>query len=237
MKRLYVLRHAKSSWDDPARSDHDRPLAPRGRKAAKSMARHMREQRVDSVPRGLFGCQVPLAPDCPGLRRLVVHAAREVLQLGGAVALVRVGTPAGLDALGARVGMTHFRAVSPVWGETQITTADQTRFFLHIENFIAPLHRAYAKRLLSAIVPSQRWGIGEVAPRGWQLYFKGGRGSGTGLIDNQVALLTRGCARISIAVLTMHDGSHAAGEATLQGIFSRLLRGLPRGRPRSPRSR
>ena len=47
MKRLYVLRHAKSSWDDPARSDHDRPLAPRGRRAAKSMARHMREQHVE----------------------------------------------------------------------------------------------------------------------------------------------------------------------------------------------
>jgi len=26
---LYLLRHAKSSWDDPALRDHDRPLAPR----------------------------------------------------------------------------------------------------------------------------------------------------------------------------------------------------------------
>lgn len=32
-KQLYVLRHAKSSWDDPGLDDHDRPLAPRGRRA------------------------------------------------------------------------------------------------------------------------------------------------------------------------------------------------------------
>ena len=33
MKRLYLLRHAKSSWDDPELADRDRPLAPRGRRA------------------------------------------------------------------------------------------------------------------------------------------------------------------------------------------------------------
>jgi phosphohistidine phosphatase len=41
MKRLYLLRHAKSSWDDPALADHDRPLAPRGRRAAKVIAKHL----------------------------------------------------------------------------------------------------------------------------------------------------------------------------------------------------
>ena len=83
--------------------------------------------------------------------------------------------------------------------------------------------------LLAGIVPSQRWGIGEVAPRGWRLYFKGGWGYGTGLLDHQVVLLVRGCARVSIAVLTMYDGSHAYGKDTLKGIFARLLRGLPSG--------
>jgi phosphohistidine phosphatase len=38
MHRLHLLRHAKSSWDDPSLSDRDRPLAPRGRKAAKRIA-------------------------------------------------------------------------------------------------------------------------------------------------------------------------------------------------------
>jgi beta-lactamase class A len=134
-----------------------------------------------------------------------------------------------LQALAARVGMTRFAATAPIWGESEITARDQTKFFLHLDSYIVPRHRAYAMHLLASIVPSQRWGIGEVAPKGWKLYFKGGWGSGTGLIDNQVALLTRGCARVSIAVLTMFDGSHAYGEQTLKVIFQKLLRGLPTG--------
>ena len=33
-KRLILTRHAKSSWDDPATPDHDRPLNERGKAAA-----------------------------------------------------------------------------------------------------------------------------------------------------------------------------------------------------------
>jgi hypothetical protein len=136
----------------------------------------------------------------------------------------------GLHALADSVGMTHFAAAEPIWGESEITARDQTGFFLHIERYIVPRHRAYAMHLLASVVPSQRWGIGEVAPKGWRLYFKGGWGSGTGLVDNQVALLTRGCARVSIAVLTMYDGSHTYGKQTLKAIFHKLLIGLPTGR-------
>ncbi len=135
---------------------------------------------------------------------------------------------ARLSALARRVGMTRFVPVSNPWGESRITAADETRFFLHIDRYTAPRHRAYALHLLASIIPSQRWGIGQVRPRGWNLYFKGGWGYGTGLIDHQVALLTRGCARFSVAVLTMDDGSHAYGKATLRALFARLLRGLPR---------
>ncbi len=134
----------------------------------------------------------------------------------------------GLYALAGRVGMTQFVAASPIWGESQITATDQTKFFLHIDRYIAPLHRGYAMHLLASIVPYERWGIGQVTPRGWHVYFKGGWGSGTGLVDHQIVLLTRGCARVSVAVLTMNDGSHAYGKETLRGMFARLLRGLPR---------
>jgi phosphohistidine phosphatase len=41
-KLLLLLRHAKSSWDDPALADHDRPLAPRGRRAAKRIGARLR---------------------------------------------------------------------------------------------------------------------------------------------------------------------------------------------------
>jgi phosphohistidine phosphatase len=47
MKRLYLLRHAKSSWKDTSLTDRDRPLAPRGRRAAKAIARHLREQGIE----------------------------------------------------------------------------------------------------------------------------------------------------------------------------------------------
>lgn len=33
-RRLILTRHAKSSWDDPELSDHDRPLNARGRRSA-----------------------------------------------------------------------------------------------------------------------------------------------------------------------------------------------------------
>ena len=46
MNSLYLLRHAKSSWDDPGLSDHDRPLAPRGRKAARRMALYLRKAKI-----------------------------------------------------------------------------------------------------------------------------------------------------------------------------------------------
>ncbi|MGH8895039.1 MAG: SixA phosphatase family protein [Actinomycetes bacterium] len=42
MRTLHLLRHAKSSWKDQALADHDRPLAPRGRRATRRMADHMR---------------------------------------------------------------------------------------------------------------------------------------------------------------------------------------------------
>lgn len=47
MRRLFLLRHAKSSWKDPRQADHDRPLAGRGRRAAKALARHLREERIE----------------------------------------------------------------------------------------------------------------------------------------------------------------------------------------------
>jgi phosphohistidine phosphatase len=46
-KQLFVLRHAKSSWDDPGLDDHDRPLAPRGRRATALLAKHLRAHRIE----------------------------------------------------------------------------------------------------------------------------------------------------------------------------------------------
>jgi hypothetical protein len=115
---------------------------------------------------------------------------------------------------------------APIWGLSRIDAADQTLFFLHIERYIPRRHRATALRLLSSIVPSQRWGIAQVRPAGWALYFKGGWGSGTGAVDHQVALLRRGKRRLSVAILTTNSPSHDYGKQTLRGVAARLLGGL-----------
>jgi phosphohistidine phosphatase len=44
MKTLTLLRHAKSGWDDPVARDFDRPLNPKGQRAASMMGRHMKAQ-------------------------------------------------------------------------------------------------------------------------------------------------------------------------------------------------
>lgn len=41
MLTLSILRHAKSNWDDPDLSDHERPLSKRGTKAAAEIGRHI----------------------------------------------------------------------------------------------------------------------------------------------------------------------------------------------------
>ena len=73
MSRLYLLRHAKSSWKDASLDDHDRPLAPRGKRASKAIGRYLRDHDIE-----------PELVLCSSAKR-----ARQTLE--------RLG-PAGLDA-------------------------------------------------------------------------------------------------------------------------------------------
>ena len=41
MKTIYLIRHAKSSWEDLNLDDHERPLNERGKKDAGRMARYL----------------------------------------------------------------------------------------------------------------------------------------------------------------------------------------------------
>ena len=174
----------------------------------------VRRRRLSAPERALLG---------PMIRRSDNAAASQMCNIvcGG-----------GVQRLARRVGMRRFRVARP-WGLSSIDVADQTRFFLHLDRFVPRRHRRYAMRLLGSIVPSQRWGIARVRPRGWALYFKGGWGSGTGWADHQVALLRRGRRRVAVAILITSSPSHAYGKETLRGVAARLLRGLrPDSRPR-----
>jgi phosphohistidine phosphatase len=65
VKTVFLLRHAKSSWDEPFLDDYERPLALRGRKAAPRMGEYMAQEGL-----------VPDRVLCSGARR-----ARETWEL------------------------------------------------------------------------------------------------------------------------------------------------------------
>lgn len=46
MKVLYVVRHAKSSWDDPSLNDFDRPLSDRGLRDAPHIGKHLHSRNI-----------------------------------------------------------------------------------------------------------------------------------------------------------------------------------------------
>ncbi len=46
MRQLILMRHAKSSWDNPGIDDFDRPLNARGRKTAPLMGQHLRDNQI-----------------------------------------------------------------------------------------------------------------------------------------------------------------------------------------------
>jgi phosphohistidine phosphatase len=46
MKTLFLVRHAKSSWDDPALPDRERPLNSRGERDVETMSRRLLQDEV-----------------------------------------------------------------------------------------------------------------------------------------------------------------------------------------------
>ena len=46
MKKLYLVRHAKSSWEEPGESDMDRPLLEKGIKRTMKIIRFLKDRKV-----------------------------------------------------------------------------------------------------------------------------------------------------------------------------------------------
>ncbi|HYI36920.1 MAG TPA: serine hydrolase [Thermoleophilaceae bacterium] len=151
----------------------------------------------------------------PMIRRSNNRAASRVRDIVGNESLSR---------LARRAGMRRF-ATAPSWGATRISTADQTRFFLKLDRFVARRHRATALRLLGSVVRSERWGIARARPSGWRLYFKGGWGD-YGERDHQVALFERDGRRVAVGIMVTNTPTKAYADRTLEGVARRLLRDL-----------
>jgi phosphohistidine phosphatase len=136
MKTLYLLRHAKSSWDDPTLPDHERPLAARGRRAAPVMGAWLRDQarRPDAVICStairaretweLAARDWPEAPEAE-LRRTVYDA--------GAPQLIAIaqGAPDSADTLlliGHNPAMEEAAALLAGGGDTRALATMQSKY-------------------------------------------------------------------------------------------------------------
>jgi hypothetical protein len=170
-----------------------------------SVLRRARDRRLSETERGLVW---------PMITRSDNDAASAIF--------ARIGLD-GLRQVARVAGMRKF-SPSTVWGLSQITAADQVRFFLRIDKLVPRAHRRFARKVLSSVTTEQRWGIAPVARRKrLKAFFKGGWVPG---ITHQVALLERrrNGGRVALAVLTRDSPSMSYGEATIEGIASRVLR-------------
>jgi hypothetical protein len=129
-----------------------------------------------------------------------------------------------LRVLAHRTRMDDF-SIDGVWGNAQISAADQARFFFAIGRLVPSRFRPFAKNLLSHIVGYESWGIPAVArPRGWTVFFKGGwRGTWRGQLVHQIGRLVRPNQRVAIAVMTDGNPSMGYGIETIEGVTARLL--------------
>lgn len=84
--KLILTRHAKSSWDDPWQSDHDRPLNKRGRRSAVAVGNWLRQEG-----------HVPDETLSSSSRR--TEETQELLGLGGTVHFTRALYHAGASAM------------------------------------------------------------------------------------------------------------------------------------------
>ena len=116
MKTLTLLRHAKSSWDDPVARDFDRPLNGKGQRAALAVGRYMRGEGmafdhvvaspaariVETVEQIEAGYGSELAPAWD--RRIYLASAASLLDIihelpPGAGSVLLIGHNPGLEDL------------------------------------------------------------------------------------------------------------------------------------------
>jgi hypothetical protein len=131
---------------------------------------------------------------------------------------------AGLYAVAHAAGMTDY-SVYTDWASSQISPADQAKFFFEMDSLIPPEFVGYARQLLSTIAGYESWGIPAIArPLGYTVFFKGGwRGTGLGQLVHQVGRLEGHGRTFSIAVMTDGDPSMGYGIDTIQGVTAALL--------------
>ena len=81
MKTLYLVRHAKSSWDYPNLPDHDRPLNNRGQRDAPEMGRRLAKRGIS--PDLLLSSTANRAlTTCQEIARAIGYKAKGIISTG-----------------------------------------------------------------------------------------------------------------------------------------------------------
>lgn len=168
---------------------------------------NVRDRGLHEWERDLLGPMIKRSANDPATR------LRDMLGAGPIVAMAR------------RADMRDF-SYSSIWGLSRTSARDQARFFARWDRFVPKRHEDYARYLLSHIVRSQRWGVGQAQPPGWRLFFKGGWGVGTGRVNHQTAFIERGRCRIALSVMTEYSPNHHYGTTTIEGVAKRLTDGI-----------
>jgi phosphohistidine phosphatase len=152
MKTVLVLRHAKSSWDDSALGDHERPLNKRGRRDGPLMGDLVREQRL--TPDVIISSDAVRA-------RMTADAVAEAAGYTGEVLRDRLLYLAGPDDI-----LAVLRSVAEANTGTVMIVGHNPG----LEEFVAQLtgeHEALPTAALAQIVlPIKRWRDLDASTRG-----------------------------------------------------------------------
>jgi hypothetical protein len=129
----------------------------------------------------------------------------------------------GMRAVAKAAGMKDYEQGSG-WVDTRSSASDQATFFAQLDSLVPPAGRSLARRLLSGVVPIQRWGIPAAAgPEGWTSYFKGGWLGMDNKLMVQAAWLEKGKKRWALAVMSDENPTRSYGWDTEKGVTGLLL--------------
>jgi Beta-lactamase enzyme family len=129
----------------------------------------------------------------------------------------------GMRSVARAAGMRDYEQGSG-WVDTRASAWDEARFFSGLESLVPAAGRDLARRLLSSVVPIQRWGIPAAAgPEGWTSHFKGGWLGLDNKLMVQAAWLEKGKKRWALAVLSDENPTRSYGWDTQKGVTGLLL--------------
>lgn len=151
---------------------------------------------------------------------------------------VSLGGDAGQERIDQRFGLPRTTSTSR-WGLTTSTAEDRTRLataLLHGGGPLAAPYREEAWRTMTAVHPTQQWGISAGVPSGWTVALKNGfyptsgaarwRIGSTGFVRNDST-----GSGYAITVMTDQNPDHATGQRLVELVSRSVASALTAGEP------